>query len=102
MSASGYSKSVVAADTWQTVEVYMHVNHTGAITFLSDADNKIYREHGDKLTLYYEKPVYTVSFNIHLDDDEIYDDDLIEEVVKECMENTGANISDFKVLDIND
>lgn len=63
MSASGYSKSVVAADTWQTVEVYMHVNHTGAITFLSDADNKIYREHGDKLTLYYEKPVYTVSFN---------------------------------------
>lgn len=46
--------------------------------------------------------VYTVSFNIHLDDEEIYDDDLIEEVVKECMENTGANISDFKVLDIND
>lgn len=46
--------------------------------------------------------VYTVSFNIHLDNDEIYDDDLIEEVIKECMENAGANISDFKVLDIND
>lgn len=46
--------------------------------------------------------VYTVQMDLCIDDDEIYDDEVIEELVKEGMDAISASANNIRVIEVND
>lgn len=46
--------------------------------------------------------VYTVQMDLYIDDDEIYSDEDIKEVIEECMGVTSASVDHIRVIEVND
>lgn len=46
--------------------------------------------------------VYTVQMDLYIDDDEIYSDEEMKEVVEEGMESVSATAKNIRVVDISD
>ena len=46
--------------------------------------------------------IYTIKFNLDIDDDNIATDDEIKSIMEQVFESINAGVSDVKVIDIND
>lgn len=46
--------------------------------------------------------IYTVQMDVCIDDDEVYSDESIKEIVEEGMGVISACVDNIKVLDVND
>ena len=46
--------------------------------------------------------VYTIQLDLVIDDDEIYSDETIKDIIEEGMNCISATARDIKVIDIND
>ena len=46
--------------------------------------------------------VYTVQMDLYIDDDEIYSDEVIKEVIEEGMSVASANVDHIRVIEVND
>lgn len=45
---------------------------------------------------------YTIKFDLHIDDEEIWEDREITFLLKECIDRASVRASDVKILDVND
>ena len=46
--------------------------------------------------------VYTVQMDLYIDDDEIYSDEDISNIIEESMSVVSASVDHIKVIEIND
>lgn len=46
--------------------------------------------------------VYIVQMDLYIDDDEIYSDEAIKEVIEEGMSVTSASVDHIRVIEVND
>ena len=46
--------------------------------------------------------VYTVQMDLYVDDDEIYSDEVIKEVIEEGMSVSSASVDHIRVIEVND
>ena len=46
--------------------------------------------------------VYTVQMDLYIDDDEIYSDEDISNIIEECMSVASASVDHIRVIDVND
>ena len=46
--------------------------------------------------------VYTVQMDLYIDDDEIYSDEDISNIIEESMSVASASVDHIKVIEIND
>lgn len=45
---------------------------------------------------------YTVQFDLDVDSDEIYDDDVVIGVIKECLRSANMDVENGRVIEVND
>ena len=46
--------------------------------------------------------VYTVQMDLYIDDDKIYSDEVIKEIIEEGMSVVSASVDHIRVIDVND
>ena len=46
--------------------------------------------------------VYTVQMDLYIDDDEIYSDEVIKEVIEEGMSVASTSVDHIRVIEVND
>ena len=46
--------------------------------------------------------VYTVQMDLYIDDDEIYPDEDIRNIIEESMSVASANVDHIRVIEVND
>ena len=46
--------------------------------------------------------VYTIQMDLYIDDDEIYSDEVIKEVIEESMSVSSASVDHIRVIEVND
>ena len=49
-----------------------------------------------------EKMVYTVQMDLYIDDDEIYSDEELSNIIEECMNVASASVDHIRVIEVND
>lgn len=45
---------------------------------------------------------YTVQFDLEVDSDQIYDDEVITGVIEECMSTANMDVYNLRVVEVND